>query len=172
MPAAPEEVTILHEMVCLRTHEEGTSAPTYAGSTERAGTLTLSNRRIRFTSEFDEWDRPTDPVVLLDESLGSVKQLALRKAESGSNRPTHEGGVEDVLSLETRDQAFEFRFEGTEPKEWLDMITKAKASFLATALATPPTSQPSSLIRVRCSFCHAVYDDALGKCPSCGAHHV
>jgi hypothetical protein len=170
MPPSADEVVILEEAAYLRTHETDSDAPTWAGSTECSGSLVLSNRRLTFTSRFDEWDDPIEPSAVVDEALGSIKQISVKTIRYEPERGNLKGGTEQILALETRDGNYEFRFEGSDPNEWIDLIGKAREHFLATALGTAPAPRPT-LIRIRCSFCHSVYDDALGKCPNCGARH-
>ena len=169
MPESGEEVAIADELAFLRTHLEREGVPKWSGSSERAGRLSLSNHRIRFTAESDEWDNPTSPDRLLDAALGSIRRITLAPA-GGSTRVTGPAEAsEQILVIATRDETYEFRFEGSDPEDWQKMISRAKESFLSMTL--PGSVQTASPIRVRCQFCHNVYDDSLGRCPRCGATH-
>lgn len=142
----------------------------------RPGLLLLTNQRLLFEGRLTEGFltqafRGPRMATLLDAPLHQVSNAHLDRRLLG--RPSLRV---DLLG--------KFRtFRVSDAGAWFTAIAAAKQQadhpsswtgqpspvVLQVQAPPPPPPPPPAVVRVRCPYCRTVYDEAAGKCPSCGS---
>ena len=133
-------------------------------SRRRAGVLYLTTERLVFESPDSrglvrDWVGGRDVAMLVDEPLGRLRNVSVRRGRFGRTRLVVDGGdgrgVLDVL----------------EPDAWAMAIADARraAELSAGTGRGLPVHPVRTVVKVRCRYCGGLGDETADRCASCGA---
>lgn len=150
---------------------------TYVRSKEELGTLTLTNERLVFEIYVKAGFRHAVGRTVLEVLLDNLQSSQATPGTGGAGAAPGSLQVQTAKGID--------RFDLDRPEEWVEEISNAKlarppvpgsapapAPSITVNVNVAPTGglpAPPPPIRVRCPYCRSVYDEAKGRCPSCGA---
>jgi len=160
-------------VILLRAERILTQGPATSLTHDKAmGLLFLTNYRLVFEANRPGLLRAGSTSTLLDLPLDQVSDVHVSRprlrirflASSRLRFQTHRGEVDFVVD---------------HPEVWRRYFADAKRETLPASLtpgASPVTIQvnlppapPPATIHLRCPYCRTTYDEARGRCPTCGA---
>jgi hypothetical protein len=137
-----------------------------------SGLLFLTNYRLVF--ETSRWGliRAGSTSTILDLPLDQV-------SDAHVNRPRLRIRFLDASRLRFQTHRGEVDFVVDHPEVWHQHFADAKREMdLASRIPPPPAiavhvnlppAPPATTIHIRCPYCRTTYDEARGRCPTCGA---
>ncbi|MGA7861117.1 MAG: hypothetical protein WCB19_04605 [Thermoplasmata archaeon] len=136
------------------------------------GLLFLTNYRLVFEASRSGLLRPGSTSTLLDLPLEQV-------SDAHVNRPRLRIRFLDSSRLRFQTHRGEVDFVVDHPEVWRQYFADAKretyppshspAAPAITVHVNVPPAPPASTIHIRCPYCRTTYDEARGRCPTCGA---
>ncbi len=143
---------------------------------DAAGVLYLTTQRLIFETSRSGLFRAGSTSTLLDLPLAAVSDAHVDRPRIRVRRATAAR-----IRFVTPHGEVDFRVD--HPEVWRQYLAAAKRaappperpapSSVTVSVHLPPAGPaapaPAPVIRVRCPYCRAVYDEALGRCPGCGA---
>jgi hypothetical protein len=136
------------------------------------GLLFLTNYRLVFETTRPGILRAGSTSTLLDLPLDQVSdahvnrpRLRVRFLDSSRLRfQTHRGEVDFVV-----DHPEIWRQYFADAKREMDLPSRAPPPPAIAVHVTVPPAPPATTIHIRCPYCRSTYDEARGRCPTCGA---
>lgn len=157
-------------MILYRGEKVLTQGPATSITHDKAsGLLYLTNYRLVFEVSRPGLLRPGTTSTLLDLPLGQV-------SDAHVNRPRIRIRFFDSSRLRFQTHRGEVDFVVDHPEVWRQYFADAKRetyppppTSAVTVQVNVPPPPPASTIRLRCPYCRTTYDEARGRCPTCGA---
>jgi len=134
------------------------------GGRGRPGVLYLTTARLVFEAPGSrglvrDLVEGRDVEMLVDEPLGRLRNVSLRRGRFGRGRLVVDHGDRRAV------------FDVLEPEAWTVAIADVRrAAELSGEMAGRTGGRPSpSVVKIRCRYCRSLGDEHSERCPSCGA---